>query len=117
MMISRSRKNSGIKAMLRCALPVFLVWAIVYPVSAQQPKRKPRSAPATKPKAAIPPQISEEESNHLKEAASQSRANLIAASKNYRDSLEKVLELQKQDEARGAELVEKRKSLLDLGAV
>ena len=108
--------------MLRCALLVFLAIGIVFPTSAQQSKRKRRSAPtskppATKPKVVIQPQISEEERKQLAESASQSRTNLIAASKSYRESLEKVLELQKQDETRAADLVEKRKALLDLGVV
>ena len=53
----------------------------------------------------------------LAEAASQSRANLLSASNAYRESLEKLLELQRQDEARTAEMVGKRKELLDLGVI
>jgi phosphoenolpyruvate-protein kinase (PTS system EI component) len=51
------------------------------------------------------------------ETVSQSRASLIEASGAYRESLERVLELQRQDEARAAELVEKRKALLDPGSI
>ena len=74
--------------------------------------RKPKtgSAKAT-------PQISKEDMKKLAEAASQSRANLLSASNAYRESLEKLLELQRQDEARTAEMVGKRKELLDLGVI
>ena len=53
----------------------------------------------------------------MTETARQSRANLISASNTYRESLERILELEKQDEARAAESVEKRKTLLDLGVI
>src|SRR5262245_41690943 len=65
----------------------------------------------------IPAPTGEAEQKRLAEAANQSRADLIAAFGDYRESLERVLGLQKQDEARAAELVEKRKALLGLGAI
>jgi hypothetical protein len=66
----------------------------------------------------LPPvAFSRDTAKQLAKAASQSQANLIAASNAYRESLERLLELQKQDEARAAELVVQRKTLLDLGAV
>jgi hypothetical protein len=73
-------------------------------------KTKTKSAPAT-------PQSSKEEAKNLSEAASQSRANLLNASSAYRASLEKLLELQRQDEARAIEVVGKRKELLALGVI
>ena len=73
-------------------------------------KPKTRSARAT-------PQASKEEAKNLDEAASQSRANLLSASNAYRESLEKLLELQRQDESRATELVEKRKEMLALGVI
>ncbi len=79
----------------------------------------PASAPAafSQSKARKPSPVGEAEQRQLAETASQSQANLIAASSTYRESLGRVLEIQKQDEARAAELVEKRKTLLDLGAI
>ncbi|HKR61962.1 MAG TPA: hypothetical protein VJS64_19905 [Pyrinomonadaceae bacterium] len=107
-------------------------WAVMFaivllmPVSAsaafsttkvRKTARKRSVAPAARTEATIPPAASEAEQKQLVETAGQSRANLITASNTYRESLERVLELEKQDEARAAELVEKRKVLLDLGAI
>lgn len=55
--------------------------------------------------------------NQLSETASQSWAQLIAASQEYRESLVRVLALHTQEQARAAELVEKQKRLLALGAI
>lgn len=73
-------------------------------------KSAAKSAPAT-------PRVSEAEAKKLAEAASQSRANLLSASSDYRASLETLLELQRQDESRAAETVEKRKDLFALGVI
>jgi hypothetical protein len=86
-------------------------------VAAQKPGRKRASAPPTRSQTSTPPPVSEAEREKLIRAASQSRADLLEASSVYRESLEKLLELQRQDETRAAELVEKRKSLLDLGVI
>src|SRR5262245_64270800 len=59
----------------------------------------------------------QEEAKKLAEAASRSRANLLSASNAYRASLEKLLELQRQDESRAAERVKKLKELLALGKI
>lgn len=75
-------------------------------------KRQPK-APSAKAAAATPTPSPKE----LAAAATQSREKLIAASKLYRDSLEKLLALQKQDETRAADLVARRKQLLDLGVI
>ncbi len=53
----------------------------------------------------------------LNETVSQSWAQLIAASQDYRASLVRVLELQEQAQMRAAELVEKQKLLLAQGAI
>jgi hypothetical protein len=58
-----------------------------------------------------------EEPKNLAEAARESRANLLSASNAYRASLEKLLELQRQDESRALDLVAKRKELLALGVI
>lgn len=84
---------------------------------APKPSRNRSVAPPAKTKVVAPPPVSEAERKQLAETASQSRANLIAASNTYRESLERVVELQRQDETRAAELVEKRKALLDLGVI
>jgi len=63
------------------------------------------------------PQVSKGEAKNLDEAASQSRANLLSASNAYRESLEKLLELQRQDESRAATIVERRKELLARGVI
>jgi hypothetical protein len=76
-----------------------------------------RNRSVAKTKGAIPSPAGEADQKLLAEAANQSRADLIVAFGDYRESLERVLELQKRDEARVAELVEKRKALLGLGAI
>jgi hypothetical protein len=112
--MNRLQKHS--KTIIRCSA-ILLALALVAPGAvAQKPKRKRAAAPATRSQTPAP-QVTEEEKRELAEAASQSRANLLEASNAYRESLEKLLELQRQDETRGAELVEKRKSLLELGVI
>jgi hypothetical protein len=41
----------------------------------------------------------------------------MEASQNYRESLERLLELQKQDEGRAADSLKRRQELLDLGVI
>src|SRR5215470_11501016 len=74
--------------------------------------RKPKTGSA---KETTP--VSKEDAKKLAEAANQSRANLLSASTAYRESLEKLLELQRQDESRAAEVVGRRKELLALGVI
>lgn len=88
---------------------MFVAVLLVSTASAQKAKRRKVTTP--------PPQVTAEEIKELNDAASQSRENLINASNTYRESLERLLALQKQDEQRAAELVEKRKQLLDLGII
>ena len=68
------------------------------------PTPAPIAAPAPKPK-------------ELAEAAAASRAKLMEASQTYRESLERLLALQKLDETKAADLVTKRKQLLELGVI
>jgi hypothetical protein len=75
-------------------------------------KTKPTPAPTVTPKNDPEPSPKE-----LAEAATASRAKLMEASQAYRESLERLLELQKQDETRAADLVKRRQELLDLGVV
>jgi multidrug efflux pump subunit AcrA (membrane-fusion protein) len=94
--------------------------AVTLILTAAAPRAMAQKGAARKPKtgsAKATPQISKEDMKKLAEAASQSRANLLSASSAYRESLEKLLELQRQDEARTAEMVGKRKELLDLGVI
>jgi hypothetical protein len=94
--------------------------AMTFILTAAAPRAMAQKGAARKPKtgsAKATPQISKEDMKKLAEAASQSRANLLSASNAYRESLEKLLELQRQDEARTAEMVGKRKELLDLGVI
>jgi hypothetical protein len=80
-------------------------------------KSKAKPARATPQASKATPQASTEEAKNLDEVASQSRANLLSASNAYRESLEKLLDLQRQDESRAVELVEKRKELLAQGVI
>jgi len=94
--------------------------AVTFILAAAAPQALAQKAARRKPKtgsAKATPQISNEDAKKLAEAASQSRANLLSASSAYRESLEKLLELQRQDEARAAETVGKRKELLALGVI
>jgi hypothetical protein len=104
------------KVISYCSAALLVLAMIAPDAAAQKTGRKRASSPKTQSKI-VTPQVSEEETEKLAEAASQSRANLLSASNAYRESLEKLLDLQRQDESRAAELVEKRKSLLDLGVI
>lgn len=79
--------------------------------AAQKPKRKKPAPPVPKPT------VTAEEIKQLNEAANQSRENLIKASNTYRESLEHLLILQKQDEQRASELIKKRRELVELGII
>jgi hypothetical protein len=97
------------------ALTFILIIAAPH-ATAQKSGRKRASAPKAKSPNTTP-QVSKEETKKLADAASESRANLLNASNAYRESLEKLLELQRQDQTRAAELVVKRKELFDLGVI
>ncbi len=96
--------------MICCGVALLAAIVIAPHVRAQKAGRKPKadSANAQAPK---------EDPKKLAEAASQSRANLLSASAAYRASLENLLELQREEEARTAQLVEKRKELLAIGVI
>lgn len=91
-----------------------IMFLFVSPAAAQKTKRK-----KTPPQPTPPPvkTVTPEELKELKDAATQSRENLVTASNTYRESLERLLALQKQDEERAAETVEKSKKLLELGVI
>jgi hypothetical protein len=101
------------EALIHCGAAL-LVLIIVTPLTLAQKTagRKPKTSSAKET-----PQVSKEDTKKLAEAASQSRANLLNASTAYRESLEKLLELQRQDESRAADVVEKRKDLLARGVI
>jgi hypothetical protein len=94
----------------RLATIICVLFLIAPGVSAQKSRQKPASSP--------PPQtLTPEESKALSDAASRTRAKLIDASKTYRESLEKLLELQKQEEGRVTALVEKNRDLFENGLI
>ena len=117
----RSRDADNAKVMIRCGVALLAVAFILIITAPHAPaqkaagrKPKAKSAKATQQ---VSKQVSKEEVKKLAEAASQSRVKLLSASRAYRASLEKLLELQRQDESRAAEMVGKRKELLDLGVI
>ena len=71
--------------------------------AAQSRRQKPTTAPKTTP----PPVASKE--------ATEARTNLIAATKNYKSSLETVIELEKKNEARAEDSVSKKKLAMEAG--
>jgi hypothetical protein len=106
-----------VKVIIRCGLAMLavaciLVIAAPHVLAQKAARRKPKAKAVNKP-----PQISKEEAKKLAEVASQSRANLLNASSAYRESLEKLIELQRQEELRATEIVGKRKELLALGVI
>jgi len=105
--------NSSLRRGVALLAVTFILAAASSHAMAQKgARRKPKTGAAK-----ATPRISNEDAKKLAEAASQSRANLLSASSAYRESLEKLLELQRQDEERAAEIVGKRKGLLDLGVI
>jgi flagellar motility protein MotE (MotC chaperone) len=80
-------------------------------VSAQQSRSKRVTTAPNQP------QITQKEVKELNDAASTSRANLIEASKTYRESLERLLALEKQEDERLAALVEKNRGLFADGLI
>lgn len=95
------------------ATGLILAALLVSPAMAQKAKRKKPVTPPPPPVKTVTP----EELKELNDAASQSRENLISASNTYRESLERLLALQKQDEERAAQSVEKSKKLLEIGVI
>jgi hypothetical protein len=80
-------------------------------------KTRAKSTRATQQSPKPKEEPKKEELKNLAEVAKESRANLLSASSAYRESLEKLLELQRQDESRALELVAKRKELLAMGVI
>lgn len=103
--------KSGKTIWIQLAVALFVALLMVSTASAQKPKRKKTPPPPPVPT------VSAEELKELNDAAGKSRENLIQASNTYRESLQRLLDLQKQDEKRAADLVEKRKQLLALGII
>ncbi|HKQ72529.1 MAG TPA: hypothetical protein VJ810_02300 [Blastocatellia bacterium] len=110
--------------LIKCCVPLlsltFVLIVTAPQATAQKSGRKRAPAPKTKSPKTSPqttPQVSELETKKLADAASESRANLLKASNAYRESLEKLIELQRQDQTRASEMVVKRKELLDLGVI
>lgn len=97
---------------IRLAVTLMAATLLASIAVAQKPKRK--KVEPTPPPAPI---VTAEELKELSDAASKSRESLIAASNTYRESLQRLLALQKQDEERVSSIVEKNKKLLELGVL
>jgi hypothetical protein len=108
----KAEDSSGRRGVALLAVAFILTIAAPHALAQKAAGRKPKSRPAT-----ATPQVSKEDAKKLAEAASQSRANLLSTSNAYRETLEILLELQRQDESRATEIVRKRKELLDLGVI
>lgn len=82
---------------------------------AQTTRRKTARAPRKPATTVVPP--SPAQTKELAEAATQARTNLITATQNYQESLEKLRGFYEDEVKRTADLVEKRRKLLDLGVI
>jgi hypothetical protein len=109
--------SSSRRAVAMLAVTFILIGAAAPAMSQKTAGRKPRAGTARVTQKPSKKEDAKEDAKTLDEAAKESRANLLSASKDYRASLEKLLELQRQEEARAAELVSKRKELLDVGVI
>jgi len=87
----------------RICLALLVLVCLSFPAAAQQRRQKPVSQPSASPTP--------------RTEASESRANLIAKTKAYRESLEVVQKLQKREEERLTGLVAMRRDLLDAGII
>ncbi len=101
-----NRGKSGVFNFTLCALALGVMLSLAPETHAQKGRRKAQQ-----------PQVTKQELKELSDAASQSRAKLIEASMAYRESLERLVELQKQDEGRAAATVDKNRELLELGVI
>lgn len=87
-----------------------MVLLVVAPFGvAQRVRPKPVSTPQD--------QTAKEKQKEIEEAASQSRVKLIDATKEYQASLEKLLAMLTDEEKRAADLVGKRRTLLEEGVI
>jgi hypothetical protein len=111
-MFSNSSKVTNI-----CSVALLALLLVAPNAAAQKPKRKRVVGAQAAASTQSTPPISEEEKKKLSETVTQLRANLLTASKAYRESLEKLVVLQKQDEERIASNLEKQRQLLDLGVI
>ena len=97
-------RSSRISLVLRVLTLVTMTALFPLHSEAQQKRQKPVSPqPQTAPA--------------VRSEASESRANLIAKTQAYRESLEQVQNLQKREEERLAELVARRRALFDAGII
>ncbi|HEY8460822.1 MAG TPA: hypothetical protein VIM99_10605 [Blastocatellia bacterium] len=109
--------SSKLRAVAWLAVTFIFIAAAAPAMSQKVSGRKPGSVSSRAASRNAQKEEAKENAKDLAEAAKESRANLLSASKDYRSSLEKLLELQRQDEARAAELVGKRKELLEAGVI
>jgi len=99
------------KIWLQMAMALVAAVLLFSTASAQKSKRKKVQSPPPAPAR------SAEDIKKLNEEAAESRENLVAVSNTYRESLERLLALQKQDEDRLSQNLEKSRKLLDLGVI
>jgi hypothetical protein len=109
-----TQENSRLRQLSGILISVVLLSSLAF---AQNRRPKPGVITKPKPAPAAPAATATASPKELAEAAAESRTKLMDASKTYQESLERLLALQKQDEARAAELVAKRKNLLELGVI
>jgi hypothetical protein len=88
---------------------LLLTLAPAAPAQRAKSKRAPQAAPRKEAKEPAPKVTAED--------VSKSRANLIAATESYKDSLEKLRQMYADEEKRAAELLGKRKQLFEAGII
>jgi hypothetical protein len=96
---------------------MFVALTSVGVAQTRRPARKTKPAESAQPKPTPTPAAPTLSPKELAEAAAASRAKLMEASETYRESLERLLVLQKQDEERAREIVTRRKLLLEEGVI
>lgn len=90
---------------------ILIMIVVLMPAEGQAQRRK------TKPAKKIVVESPEQDLKSLSETARESRARLLQASDTYRESLEKLLALQKQESERNEAKVEKNRKLLEMGLI
>jgi predicted RNase H-like nuclease (RuvC/YqgF family) len=108
-----NRIERSVKTILPRLIATFLpLLLIASGTLAQKSRTKGGTAP---PQPQVTQQVTQKNVAELTEAASRSRAKLIETSKTYRESLERLYVLQKQEEEQIAALLEKNRGLFESG--
>src|SRR5262249_14615308 len=93
------RAHGARVAIISPFIVLVIIWTTVSQVALAQSRRSKRQPEQTPPTTTL----------------QQSRAEVLAATKAYKDSLEELIQLQKKEVERLAEVVAKRRDLLDVG--